>query len=420
MSQACEQAKAEVGNGVAAALRAVDCQATELTGAAFGNLFAPGGAMGPTLSILLAIFVALFAIALMLGRTNLSVKSLVPRMMTLGLVITFATSWAAYQGVVWNLALFAPDWLAGVLTGAQGSATAVFANKLDIVFMAVEQATQTPQQAAAAAAGQAGVPSGGAASAGTTEEITMFSPKGILWMGAMLLLLGTVGVLVTARIGLAVLVALGPVFVVLALFPATRGLFTGWVKGVTMLALTPLFAVLAGGIMLEMTVPILSQLNAIPGEVDQRPAVAFFLIGAVHAALMVMVFKVGSTMVANWRVFGLANDKGDAGRSVAAQPQAPAAAPAAAQTGPLTTAQAAGMSNPPRRIAVSGITPAPAANDATGQGASSPGSTTRETKVFATSSGAGQASAGMAAQSRVQGIGNRFRPANARSKETAQ
>ena len=42
-------------------------------------------------------------------------------------------------------------------------------------------------------------------------------------MGATLLLLGTVGVLVTARIALAVLVAVGPVFVVMALFPARAG-----------------------------------------------------------------------------------------------------------------------------------------------------------------------------------------------------
>ncbi len=63
------------------------------------------------------------------------------------------------------------------------------------------------------------------------------------------------GLLVTARIGLALLLALGPIFVVLALFDGTRGLFTGWLKGLVMLALAPLFAVLGGTIMLELAVP---------------------------------------------------------------------------------------------------------------------------------------------------------------------
>lgn len=402
MNPACEQAKAEVGNGVAAALRAVDCTASEVTGAAFGRLFAPGGALGPTLSILLAIFVALFAIALMLGRTNLSIKALVPRMMTLGLVITFATSWAAYQAVVWNLALYAPDWIATTLSGTSGSATTVFADKLDIVFAAVEQATQDPQAAQPAVDA-----AGNAVAAAAPAEISAFSPKGILWMGAMLLLLGTVGVLVTARIGLAVLVALGPVFVVLALFPATRGLFTGWLKGVVMLALTPLFAVLAGGVMLEVSVPILGALNQTPGQVEARPAVAFFLIGAVHVALMIMTLKVSATMVSGWRVFGLVQDRG------AADPAAPAvAAPAAmAPTGGVvqSTAQAAGMSSAPRRIAVSGMAPAAPANDAAG-GSEAGGK--RTTKVFATSSPSGQPAASTSAPTRAQGIGNRFRPAH--------
>ena len=67
-----------------------------------------------------------------------------------------------------------------------------------------------------------------------------------MWLSALLLLLGTVGVLVTARIALAVLLAVGPVFVVLALFPGTRGLFAGWLRGVVLTAVTPLFAVLGG------------------------------------------------------------------------------------------------------------------------------------------------------------------------------
>jgi type IV secretion system protein VirB6 len=402
VNPACEQAKAEVGNGVAAALRAVDCAANEVTAATFGQLFAPGGALGPVLTILLILYVAFFGFALMLGRTNISVRSLMPRMVTLGLVLTFATSWAAFQGIVWNLALYAPDWIATMLSGNQGSATVVFADKLDVVFAAIEQATQDPQaaQQAVDAAGQPVAPA-------PPAEISAFSPKGILMMGAMILLLGTVGVLVTARIGLAVLVALGPIFVVLALFPATRGLFTGWLKGVVMLALTPLFAVLAGGIMLEISVPILAGLNATPGEVALRPAIAFFVLAFVFMALMVLMLRISSKMVSGWRVFGLVSERGE---SEGALPQSPPVASSQSAQVVQSTAQAAGMSSPPRRIAVSGVAAAMPANDASG----SDPATHRTTKVFATSSTSGQAQTATtaASPSRAQGIGNRFRPAH--------
>jgi type IV secretion system protein VirB6 len=295
MSAACDSAAQEVGNGVAAALRAVDCVAGETTAAAFGRLFAPGGALLTVLTILLTLYVAFFAINLLLGRASLGVRSLTPRMMTLGLVLTFVTSWIAYSSVVWNLAIGGPDQIATIITGSEGSATQVFAQKIDVVFQALQQAS--PGQAAGAQG---------------ANDISAFSPEGMMWLGAMLLLLGTVGILVTARIALAVLVAIGPVFVVMALFSGTRGLFAGWLKGLVMLALVPLFAVLGGSVMLELAVPVLAALVRTPGQVDPQPAMAFFLIGAVHMALMIMVLKVTATMVSGWRVFGLMPEKASA------------------------------------------------------------------------------------------------------------
>ncbi len=388
MSARCDMVMSQAAGGVAAALQAVDCVAGEVTGAAFGRLFAPGGAMATVLTILLTLYVAFFAINLLTGRGSLGVRSLTPRMITLGLVLTFATSWVAYQSVVWNLAIGAPDWLASVLTGDDGSATQTFASKVDIVFQAIEQASQGK------------------------EDISAFSPAGIMWLGALLFMLGTVGVLVTARIALALLVALGPIFVVMALFNGTRGLFTGWLKGVVMLALTPLFAVLGGSIMLEMAVPVLSALaqNGPGGEIPQRAALAFFMIGAVHVALMIMVLKVTGTMVAGWRVFGLAADREESGGRIST-----AAAPAAARAAPLSTAQAAGPAaagggSAARRTAVVAATPVSAPANDTGGGS-------RETRVLATAPGGGQVAPLSKGTSRTTGLGIRFKPSGARSME---
>lgn len=395
MNVNCQDAANAVGNGVAAALQGVDCVAAEMTGEAFGRLFAPGGALGPVLTILLALFIALFAIGLLLGRTNLSVRSLVPRMITLGLVLTFATSWIAYQAVVWNLAIAAPDYLASTLTGDSGSATTTFANKIDVVFTAIEEATKTQ------AGGQEG------AGAGAGADISAFSPKGMLWLGAMLLLLGTVGVLVTARIGLAVLVALGPIFVVMALFNGTRGLFTGWLKGVVMLALTPLFAVLGGSVMLELAVPVLSSLALTPGEVAARPAMAFFMIGAVHVALMIMVLKVSATMVSGWRVFGLVPEAGAdrATQTVYTIPQTSGAANQAPAPAGSTG------SSPSRQIPISAVTTGAPAND---PGTGLAPAAARETRIVNTVAGPGQVQPFTANPSRTRGIGNRFKSPGAK------
>ena len=378
MSANCQQAAEQVGNGVAAALKGVDCVAGEASAAAFNRLFASGGQLSMVLTLVLTLFIALFAFALLTGRTNVGVRSLVPRMMTLGLVLTFATSWIAYQSVVWNLAVLTPDYLAGILTGSEGSATDTFAQKIDFVFIAIQEAS------------------------GGNEEFSAFSPEGMMWLGAMLFMLGTVGLLVTTKIALGVLVALGPLFVVMALFNGTRGLSTGWIKGLTMCALAPLFAVLGGSVMLELAVPILGALTATPGQVDPQAAMAFFMIGAVHVALMVLVLKVAGAMVAGWSVFGLVPDKEEKSPQPSASPQViPAAALSQAQAANQASSQA-------RKIDVSAVPTAYAANDSSGSGGSGG---TRVTKVYATSSASGQQSTTSKARIRGSGIGSRFKSA---------
>lgn len=384
MATSCDLAAQEVGSGVTAALTAVDCIAGQVSEQAFGRLFGAEGQMAPVLMILLTFYVAFMGISLMLGRSNLSVRALVPRIMTVGLVVTFATSFAAFSAVFYNLFVYTPDWLAGILTNSDGSATVTFAQKLDVVFIAVQQA-----------------------SSGQTD-INAFSPPGMMWLGALFLLLGTVGLLVTARIGLALLLAVGPIFVVLALFNQTRGLFVGWLKGMLMLSLAPLFAVVGGSIMLEMAVPILASLVAVPGEINQQAAMAFFVVGFVHCMLMLMALITSSVMVSKWQVFGFVS----ADKDTASTADAPRMVPAP-QPMPVLN-RTAQTSNPTtqRRADIAPVTNGAAnvaANDAGSPGL--PGSSNRVTKVYASTSQGGQAQPLNAGASRTRGIGNRFKSA---------
>jgi type IV secretion system protein VirB6 len=382
MSTTCDLAAEAMGTGVSAALTAVDCIASNVSEQAFNRLFGTEGQLAFALTLLLGLYVAFFGISLMLGRSNLSVRALLPKMMTLGLVLTFATSFVAFSTLFYNIFIGGPDQIAGILTGTKGeSATAVFAQKLDVVFLAIQQAS------------------------GPTTDINAFSPPGMMWLGAMLLLLGTVGLLVTARIALALLLAVGPIFVVLALFEGTRGLFTGWLKGLVMLALAPLFAVLGGSIVLELAVPILAALVAVPGQIDQQAAMAFFLVGAVHVALMLMALKVAGTMVSGWQVFGLVPDK-ERGRDSDAPRPVPVSAPVATTVPRNTNVAPAGAASGPRRVDIASAMPTVAANDA-----GPAGTVSRETRVLATSSGGGQVVPLNPAASRTSGIGNRFRSA---------
>jgi type IV secretion system protein VirB6 len=296
--------------GVADALSKVDCLATEATSVSFGRLFGAHGSFQTALTIILTLYVALLAFNLLTGRSALRISVLTPRMMTLGLVLTFATSWIAYQSVVWNLATGAPDEIASVLVGSNGSATTLFAQQLDGLFSAITEAVSNINPAAAAA----------------TPGLA--SPTNILSLAALILLLGTVGVLVVCRLALAALLIIGPVFIVLALFEGTRGLFEGWLKSVAMFALVPLLTVVMGSGMLVAIAPMVAGLGQDGAQITLRTAVSILVAAIIYLSLMLVVFKVASMLTRSWRL----------GRSAGHQAaSAPASAPAH-QERPLTPA----------------------------------------------------------------------------------
>ena len=287
----CAPFGAEGPAGVVDALSKVDCLATEATSVSFGRLFGAHGSFQAALTIILTLYVALLAFNLLTGRSALRISVLTPRMMTLGLVLTFATSWIAYQSVVWNLATGAPDEIASVLVGSNGSATVLFAQQLDGLFSAITDAVSNIKPAAAAMPGLA-------------------SPTNILSLAALILLLGTVGVLVVCRLALAALLIIGPVFIVLALFEGTRGLFEGWLKSVAMFALVPLLTVVMGSGMLVAIAPMVAGLGADGGEISLRSAVSILVAAIIYLSLMLVVFKVAGMLTRSWRL----------GRAAAGQP----------------------------------------------------------------------------------------------------
>ena len=256
-------------SGIAEALRVVDCMSGEAAQFAFSRLFGSDALLGQALTAALTLYIAFYAIGLLTGRTSLSVSSLTPRMMTLGIALTFATSWVAYQSVIWNLLVGAPDQIASLLIGTQGSATSLFADRLDTIFAVVAQAAAATE----------------AAKAGLTDTGSIASGPDLLWLSALLLLLGTVGVLLVARIALAAMLALGPIFIICGLFEGSRGLFEGWLKAAVLFAITPLLAVLIGGATIAMLSPMLDSLAAAGGQVPLRLTTTLFLAAAVYCAL---------------------------------------------------------------------------------------------------------------------------------------
>jgi type IV secretion system protein VirB6 len=278
---------------VADALRSVDCLSGQAVEIAFSRLFGGSGALGVALTLVLTLYVALMAMNLLTGRSQLRLAMLTPRMLQLGLVLTFATSWTAYQSVGWNLLVGAPDQVASVILGTKGSATQLFARRLDTLFTVIAESAHEAQQP---------VQPGSAPVSPPQPASSAPKPADLLWAASFLLLLGTVGVLIVARIALAAVLALGPVFIVLALFSGTRGLFEGWLKAAVMLAITPMLAVLLGGGTLVLIAPMIAELARAGAKVSLELATSVFLAAFVYTALMVLAMRAAAAITSGWRL----------------------------------------------------------------------------------------------------------------------
>ena len=318
---ACPTLPSDGALSITEALRAIDCQSGRAVEIAFARLFGDHGALGQALTLLLTLYVALFALNLLSGRSRLTMDMFTPRMLQLGLALTFATSWVAYQSVAWNLLVEAPDEIASMVLATHGSATQIFAGRLDGLFDVLAKSAQLAQAATANPLPGAPTPQLG----GTPAK-----PTDLLWAASLLLLVGTVGVLIVARIALAALMALGPIFIILALFRATRGLFEGWLKAAVMLALTPVLAVLLGGATLVMISPMIASLEQAGGKVSLGLATSVFLAAFVYISLMGLAMRTASIMTSGWRLGGQVEP---AGRDEALQ-TATGAAPIAATIAP--------------------------------------------------------------------------------------
>ncbi len=356
----CPAFSAEGPVNVADALRSVDCLSGQAVEIAFGRLFGESGALGQALTLVLTLYVALLALSLLTGHTRLRLNMLTPRMLQLGLVLTFATSWVAYQSVGWNLLVSAPDQIASVMLGTHGSATQLFAARLDTLFDVIAQTAHAAQGATAIAPASA------------APQIANASPRpsDLLWAASLLLLLGTVGVLIVARIALAAVMALGPVFIVFALFRGTRGLFEGWLKAAVMLAITPMLAVLLGGGTMVLIAPMIAALRRAGGKVTLELATSVFLAAFIYLALMVLAMRAAAMITAGWRLGGgRLNDteRGDGD-------DAPAPAPPMMPSPALDTGTGDRM-----RTLLAGLGAAPAS--AIGGGEAALGATARRTVI---------------------------------------
>ena len=258
-------------------LFSVDCNVQGLVQSGYSVLAAPGGVVSLVLTSALTIYVALLGMRLMLGRAPLDIGELTMTVLKIGVVLVLATSWPTYQTLLFDTLFRGPEQLAGaMLTAIQPSDSLFRGNPFDGLQVAFDQT----QRAATFYAGRAG-PQVSPFTGGPGFAAFALNAAGLL------MLLTTLGVLLAAKMVLALLLALGPLFAGFLLFDSTRGIFEGWLRAMIGLALTPLLAIMTLVVHLTLIEPQLIRLIEVraQGLVDLGPPMAILMLTLITAGV---------------------------------------------------------------------------------------------------------------------------------------
>lgn len=275
MSQACA---AMVDDGVIrGVLATVECQTRVYAESGYQALTQGSPVFQGVLTAVLTIYVALIGYRMLFAQGAARLSDAPGIAIKIGVILMMVTSWSAFQTLVFDVADRAPTEIAAIVSAPLTEGGAALASRpVDGLQAAYDEFSET----GAAYGKLAGPNAKGYSSPQAAAAEASAGAAGLLF-------LSSAGVISAATLAIGVLTAIGPVFIVLALIPATRGLFVGWVRAMTAAALTPLVAWLLIVLMLSVIEPWIATLSA------QRAAVRLDPQTAMSAAALVFVFAAG-------------------------------------------------------------------------------------------------------------------------------
>lgn len=235
----------------------LDCQAQLLGAEGYKALAAPGSTASILLTGMVTLLIAFFGYRMLLGHT-LTVREGVLTFVKIGLVLVLATSWPAYQTLVYNIILQAPAELASAIgspTNLPGSGGGLV-GRIDAVdqalkVLAIEGVGPVPLG-----------PDGRPLMPSVPPPPFLGFDSFALGFARVIYLVSTIASFAFVRIAAALLLALAPLFAAFLLFDGTRGLFEGWLKALLGTALGSLAIAVTLGVELAFVEPWLAMLLA--------------------------------------------------------------------------------------------------------------------------------------------------------------
>ncbi|MDZ4366972.1 MAG: type IV secretion system protein, partial [Afipia sp.] len=232
-------------------LEHIDCQAQVLGSYGFQTLGQPGSLAVTVMAALLTLFVALFGLRLLFGPAPHG-RDVVYDVLKIGIVLTLAFSWPAFRTVIHDVVLKGPAEVTALIAAPGSFAEGTgFAQRLQDADNAMVRLTEVGTGRNTGAILESGGP-------GATFAGTALQDDAAFGYGRLLYLAGIMGSLILLRLVAGLLLALAPLAAGLLLFEQTRGLFSGWLRGLVLAVVGTVGVTIVLGVELALLEPWLA------------------------------------------------------------------------------------------------------------------------------------------------------------------
>lgn len=261
-------------NFVTDTLAKVDSTLLSYTSNAFANLASSNAS---SLRLMLVLYVAVFGVLVWYGAVRLSMAQIVKHLLTAMGVFVLATSWGAFSVLFYEVFTNGPDGVVGALVagGSKGSASETLGTVFDRGMEAAKNVWDK---------------------SGLTDPVPALVGI-VVYVGTLLLVGIALFLLVFAKLALAVLLALGPLFIMLYLFQPTRTFFDGWIRQLATFALVPALTFGMLSLMLQIIDPVTADLSARGASITLTDTAQFLLMGLITSFLFTQVLSMAAGLV---------------------------------------------------------------------------------------------------------------------------
>lgn len=225
------------------------------------------------LRLMLVIYVAMFGIGVLQGMIPLTLQQAAKHILKALIIFQLATNWGTFTTFFYNVFTSGPDKLTAALLGGNAPTKQLE----DVYTVGIEAAQNIFRKAGA-------------------FDVAQILLAGLVTIGTVFMVGVALFLLIFAKMGLAVLLSIAPIFLALALWKSTQGLFQGWINYLVHFAMIPVITYAVMGLALQLIQAPVNEMKAAGENLTMVTTTPYLLMGAITTLLCSQILKIAASL----------------------------------------------------------------------------------------------------------------------------